>query len=187
MYRIFFLLLLFYIACNKSPEPTGTSQPSFDFSTPDNAVKSFWKFAAWEDTTNVDTTTYAFFTPSRIEKQELYRIHSLEKARKKYPSSDNTLTDVQVKSESYAIVEAREYNSYSDKPTDTRYILSRQRGNWKIDDCQHKCYICDGTGMQTDYEQQLKDIKSGIYRTNPKKECTECKATGWKSFFRSTE
>jgi len=187
MTRCLLLVMIFFAACNKSPETIETGKPPLDFSTPDNAVKSFWKFAIWKDTSTVDTSTYQLFTRNRIDKQKLQRTRSLEKARKKHAFSDNTITDVQVKSESYAVVEAKEFTEYSDKPTDTRYVLSWEQGHWKIDDYQHKCYTCDGTGMQTDYDQQLKDIQRGLYRTDPKKKCEQCKATGWKSYFPEPE
>lgn len=183
-----FVLLLIVVGCNRSSETTEISKPIIDFSTPDNLIKSTWKFAIWTDTTRVDTTKYELFTSARIEKEKLWNMQRLEKARKKHPSTQNTITDVQVKSESYAIVEAKEYDEYSEKATDVRYILSREQGQWKIDDCFHKCSLCGGLGMLTDYSQMIKNFLRGIYnRTDPKKECEYCKGTGWAHFFLEPE
>lgn len=163
-------LAFLLLACSdQHPNQTKPPKALFDFSTPDNTIKSTWRVSTWKDTTQLDTSDFEFFTSSRLASERENKKQMMNTLRTKHPQNDNSITDVQIKSDSYAVVEAKEYFTIAQKdPSERRYILSKENGKWKIDDSQYKCFTCKGSGFEEDFDQKLSDIKQGLYRTNQK-------------------
>ncbi|HLX13320.1 MAG TPA: hypothetical protein VKS81_10955 [Bacteroidota bacterium] len=189
MRQILFVLLACTVAfaCRGNVPEKQASPPKADLSTPDNAVKSFWKSQIWQDTTFLpDTNLFGFFTE---EGKEAYR-ESIGERRiglmGHNAKNNNKIEKVSVESDSRAVVLTEEFiqlESIIVGEKDTKFILNKKGREWKIEDRLRECKACEGKGSVLDDDTLLKDIKAGLYGTRPMMKCSACDGTGWKSMY----
>lgn len=170
--------------------------PSFDLSTVDLAIKSRWAFETWRD------TSYRVPDPSDYEKawdkvkKETERsfftsrarqiLEQIEKRnREKYQSQryqdwrlQNVIERVSPETETRAVAFTKEGYGITSFGR-FRYVMAKEGGLWHIEQISSECSFCKGTGKREDLEQELNDIRVGLFRTHPEKACEYCGGTGW--------
>ncbi len=158
--------------------------PILNLPTPESTVTSLWRADVWNDTTQIDTADFVFYSSNRLQKERSKILSKLSKYRGGHPYDKNSIVNVQTGSDSVALVRAKTFNEYFNGYDDTRYILVKEGASWRIEGIQIFCYSCGGSGLVLDPDQKLIDIQKGLRLTNPKKKCDICGGTGWRTKFR---
>lgn len=169
------LCTLSIIGCNTKTETTNKSEKQIEITkrifpdamvnltSPDNAIKTYWKIQIFNDTTEkIDTTYFYLFSTDAKAK----RIQKTNKAQSELKASNfrvaNKIDKVEMETDSRAKVWAIEYTYPECKDPDVlKYTLVKVANKWLIESIDVKCSLCKGTGIWYD------------------EKCKFCDATGW--------
>jgi hypothetical protein len=185
MWRLILICLLVSLVGCTNVDIKFPPEPKMDQSTPDNLVKSLWAHDNWVSRCSyLETLKYSkestLFAP-KVLQQTISQIET--ELAKPSDRDDNKIENVEIQSQSRAIVLTSETRYDNDKePTTIKYILTSDTKKWFVEDIIVICRICEGTGKTKDNEKELSNLKAGIWENVPEITCSSCKGKGWKSY-----
>ena len=144
--------------------------PILNLPTPESTVTSLWRADVWNDTTQIDTADFVFYSSNRLQKERSKILSKLSKYRGGHPYDKNSIVNVQTGSDSVALVRAKTFNEYFNGYDDTRYILVKEGASWRIEDIQIFCYSCGGSGLGTGPRSKVDRYPERVASYQPKKE-----------------
>lgn len=166
---IFFIFIL--VSCSTIEQPKSKKQePKIDRSTPDKLIQTSWSLQIWRDTTTIDTFYSEPYNSKRLNDYfNKVRKNSFNKRLKAYELSPNLIDKVEVQSDSRAVVVVQEYDYNMEESQKVSIILSKENGEWFIDDKIYDCNFCDKTGKVKRY--------FGL------EQCSYCNGLGKRSYY----
>lgn len=147
---------------------SGCGNANIDRSTPDNVIKSYFKYS--QNITNYRLTDKYFktFYSDEIVKEWI----KYDKEGKDFNIEleiENLTQDTDTRA--VAIIKYYE-NTYKDKKSNFKIILSKDNNGWFFEQIYDTCYYCSGKKVSIDYSSSESTLTGEDI-------CKKCNGTGW--------
>ncbi len=174
------LFLILTIGCNLNRNINKQQNSCFkefpgsmvDMSTPENTIKTLWKWRIWYDTSLMVLPIQSFyFLVTKETKDTLNHQgnNSYKELGTKHPYNINSIDTVIFETQSRVLITTREFflNDSPESCFHHKYILLKQGSKWYIDSKFQRCFYCEGTG------------KTEIFETEELETCPWCDGKGF--------
>lgn len=120
-----------------------------NLTSPDNAIKTYWKMLIWNDTLpNKDTSFLFLYTAEAKIKLKQSAIKSMNEHKIDNFRTGKKIDKVEIETDSRAVVWVSEFLYQGDKdPDKSKYTLSKANNKWLIEGIEETCSYCNGTGI----------------------------------------